>query len=250
VIFIIHLIHINFNFCFILFKVQVMISKNSKNKSSHPRPLVIIGAGGHAVSVLNVALAAGFVIKCFVDKEKKGQNFLGYDIIGHIQELGDVASFDFAIAIGDNAFRERAYSELLLMANNIHFPALVHFSAIIAFNSKIDIGAVIMPNAVIGPNSIIGKFCLVNTMASIDHDCVMSDFSSLAPAAVTGGFVNIGFRSAISIGAIIKDRIKIGSDSVLGANSYLNKNLPDNQVAYGSPARLIRGRNIGDSYLK
>jgi acetyltransferase-like isoleucine patch superfamily enzyme len=107
-----------------------------------------------------------------------------------------------------------------------------------------------MPNAVIGPNTKVGKFCLINTQASIDHDCVMLDYSSLAPSSVTGGTVQIGIRSALSIGATIKHGLKIGNDCVVGANSYLNKDLPNNQVAYGTPAKQVRTRNIGDSYLK
>jgi serine acetyltransferase len=35
----------------------------------------------------------------------------------------------------------------------------------------------------------------------------------------------------------------------VGANSYLNKDLANNQVAYGTPAREIRDRNIFDAYL-
>jgi acetyltransferase-like isoleucine patch superfamily enzyme len=77
----------------------------------------------------------------------------------------------------------------------------------------------------------------------------MLDFSSLAPAAVTGGTVQIGLRSAISIGATIKHGLKIGDDSVVGANSYLNIDLPSNQIAYGTPAKSVRTRKIGDSYL-
>ena len=107
-----------------------------------------------------------------------------------------------------------------------------------------------MPKAVVGPNSKVGKFCLINTQASIDHDCLMLDYSSLAPAAVTGGTVKIGLRSAISIGAIIKHGLKIGGDCVIGAKSYLNKDLPNNQVYYEMPPKQTRARNSGDAYLK
>jgi UDP-3-O-[3-hydroxymyristoyl] glucosamine N-acyltransferase len=65
-----------------------------------------------------------------------------------------------------------------------------------------------MPNAVIGPNSKVGKFCIINTNASIDHDCLMQDYSSLAPRVVTGGDVVIGKRTSISIGATIRNKIK------------------------------------------
>jgi acetyltransferase-like isoleucine patch superfamily enzyme len=106
-----------------------------------------------------------------------------------------------------------------------------------------------MPGSVIGPNSVVGKFCLLNTHSSIDHDCIMSDFSSLAPRATTGGNVKIGHRSAICIGATVKHGLSIGDDSVLGANSYLNFNLPSNKTSWGSPAKIIKERHPSDKYL-
>jgi acetyltransferase-like isoleucine patch superfamily enzyme len=77
----------------------------------------------------------------------------------------------------------------------------------------------------------------------------MKDFASLAPGAVTGGGVEIGFRSAVGIGTAIKQRVVIGDDAVVGAKSYLNQNLPSGVVAYGSPARIIRTRSPGAPYL-
>lgn len=224
--------------------------KGDASKSQDLRPLIVIGAGVHAVSVANVALSAGYKIHHFADKNKSGLELLGYKIIGDIGDLKDIDSYSFGIAVGDNAMRERIYNELIAKYPSLHFPTLIHQSATVCLFSSIGYGTVVMPNAVIGPNTKVGKFCLINTQASIDHDCVMLDYSSLAPSSVTGGTVQIGIRSALSIGATIKHGLKIGNDCVVGANSYLNKDLPNNQVAYGTPAKQVRTRNIGDSYLK
>jgi sugar O-acyltransferase (sialic acid O-acetyltransferase NeuD family) len=222
---------------------------DNANNPSHLRPLIIYGAGGHAVSIANVALSAGYTVKHFVDKNKRGQNLLGVSIIGDIADLDNIDFYCFGIAVGDNAARERIYNEIEAKYTNLNFPPLVHASATISSFTSIGNGTVVMPKAVIGPNSKVGKFCLLNTHSSIDHDCIMLDFSSLAPAAVTGGTVQIGLRSAISIGATIKHGLKIGDDSIVGANSYLNIDLPSNQIAYGTPAKLVKTRKIGDSYL-
>ena len=175
---------------------------------------------------------------------------MGYRIIGDVSELENADSFNFAIAVGDNAARQTIYKNLVEKIPSLYFPSLVHTSAVISFFTEIGDGTVVMPKSVIGPNSKVGKFCLINTQSSIDHDCEMLDYSSLAPGALTGGNVKIGLRSAISIGAIIKHGLKIGDDSVVGANSYLNIDLPNNQVAYGTPAKQVRIRSIGDAYLK
>ena len=62
-----------------------------------------------------------------------------------------------------------------------------------------------------------------STHSSVDHDCNINDYASLAPGVVLGGLVTIGLRSAISIGSTVKHNLTIGHDVVIGANSYVNK---------------------------
>lgn len=95
----------------------------------------------------------------------------------------------------------------------------------------------------------VGRFCIVNTNASLDHDTVMEDFSSLAPGATTGGNCRIGQHTAISIGAVLIHGIHIGEHSVIGAGSLVMKSIDSNIVAYGTPAKAIRQRKEGDQYL-
>jgi sugar O-acyltransferase (sialic acid O-acetyltransferase NeuD family) len=226
-------------------------TKQNREQDSHcARLIVIIGAGGHATSVANVAVSAGYKVKYFVDPKKKGQIFLGTTILGDIAELTDLKNYSFCIAIGDNAIRERIYEEFLKQNLRLNFPCLVHPSAVISCFTEMGAGSIIMPNAVLGPNSKLGIFCILNTSASLDHDCVMSNFSSLAPSAVAGGGVKIGLRTNIAIGAVIKHNVTIGNDSIVGANSYLNKDLPSNNIAYGNPSKIVRARSYGEPYLK
>ena len=100
-----------------------------------------------------------------------------------------------------------------------------------------------------GLKADIADGVIINTKASVDHDNYLMRFSSLAPGVCTGGNVSIGQRSAISIGATIKHGIKIGHDVVVGANSLVINDIISNQVAYGTPAKLIRQRSRGDKYL-
>jgi sugar O-acyltransferase (sialic acid O-acetyltransferase NeuD family) len=216
----------------------------------HQRPLVVVGAGGHAVSVANVARSAGYVVACFVDPSKKGGFLLGRPIIACVDDLEDgVGQYVYSVAVGDNAARQRVHGELSARHRGLVFPPLVHASAVISDFVVLGEGAVLMPLAVVGPNSSVGRFCILNTRSSIDHDCVLSDFASLAPGAVTGGAVRIGSRSAISLGAAIKHGVSVGADCVVGACSYVNQDLPSNLVAYGTPSKVVRLRAEGDPYL-
>ena len=106
-----------------------------------------------------------------------------------------------------------------------------------------------MPQVNIGPNCTVKEFCILNTASSIDHDCEMDAFSSIAPRVVTGGNVKIGLGSAVSIGSTVEHGIVIGDDVVIGANSYVNKRFEGGVLAYGNPCKFVRNRNKGDSYL-
>ena len=212
--------------------------------------MIILGAGGHATSVANVADSAGYDVIAFVDKDKAGQKLLGRDVVAEFTGIENWCNLFLAIAIGDNFSREYVYKDLLLRGSPLKFPTLVHTSATISEYAKIDIGTVVMPGALVGPNSLVGKFCLLNTRSSIDHDTTMMDFSSLAPGAITGGGVSIGQRSNIGIGGTLINGIAIGNDTIVGAGSLLNRNLPSNVVAYGNPAKIVRQRKSDEAYLK
>ena len=213
------------------------------------RPVIIYGAGGHATSVADIALSTGRVVRAFVDPFKGGRELLGVPVVSAVTEIDEWKTCEFAIAVGDNSTREKVFLEACLQFENISFPVLVHSTASVSSTAVLERGTVVGTHASVGPCARIGKFCILNTKSSVDHDCILADFSSLAPAACTGGSVHIGLRSAVCINATVKHGLHVGSDCVVGACSYLNINLESNALAFGTPARLVRNRTKGDSYL-
>ena len=93
------------------------------------------------------------------------------------------------------------------------------------------------------------RVSVIDADTVIEHDSVIEDFVSIAPSATLAGNVTIGFRSVISMGSLVRQKISVGKDSVLGANSFLNTDLEDNVLAYGNPAKIIRKRVLGEPYL-
>lgn len=110
-------------------------------------------------------------------------------------------------------------------------------------------GTVLMAGSVVNSDTVIGKHCIVNTKASVDHDCDVSDFSSLAPGVTLGGTVTVGEFSAISVGASVAHSKVIGAHTVVGAGAVVVRDIPSLVVAYGIPARVVRARVQGDKYL-
>ena len=89
---------------------------------------------------------------------------------------------------------------------------------------------------------------LLNTGSSLDHDSFLAHFASLGPGARTGGNVRIAERTVIGLNAGMLQGVSIGSDTVVGAHSFVNKDMPAATVAYGVPATPVRRRQRNDRY--
>ena len=211
------------------------------------KKIIVIGAGGHATSIAETIISSGNEILYFVDKYKTKNKLLDYNV--HYKIKSTDQPLNIVIAIGDNYKRQFIYKEITEKFPKVYFPSVVHKTASVSHFAKIGKGSVILQNSTVGANTIIGNFCIINTNASIDHDCKLNNFLSLAPASVTGGKVKIGLRSAIGINASIKHNINISKDVIVGSNSYVDKDIKKNLLVYGSPAKIIRKRKIGASYL-
>ncbi|MFM8950205.1 MAG: acetyltransferase [Bacteroidota bacterium] len=217
--------------------------------------VIIVGSSGHAKVLVDIfEKAGGFEILGFIDSYRaKGEKTLGYEVLGSEDDISFILAENSGckvfIAIGDNWTRKLIYDRLKSSIPSVEFATAVHPSAQIGKDVNIGNGVAIMAGAVINSCTEVGDFAIINTNASLDHDCKMDAFSSLAPGVTTGGGVTIGAFSAIGIGANISHRICIGSHTVIGAGSLLLESCADQFLLFGVPAKVIRSRAIGEKYL-
>jgi sugar O-acyltransferase (sialic acid O-acetyltransferase NeuD family) len=217
------------------------------------KPIVLIGAGGHAKVVMDIIEKSGvYRIQGLIDQQKpKGTQVYGYEVLGDESILPALQAeiYGGIVAIGDNWARSRMVSTIQSMAPGFTFITAIHPSAEIARGALIGEGSVVMAGAIVNSDTSIGKHCIVNTKASVDHDCTMGDFSTLAPRATTGAHVTLGDYSVISLGANVVHSIDIGEHTVIGAGATVLSRIESYVVAYGVPAKVIRKRVAGERYL-
>lgn len=63
----------------------------------------------------------------------------------------------------------------------------MHSAAWVDPDAKLGTGTVVFAGAVIRPGSVVGEHVIVNTSASVDHDCVVKDFVHIVPGCTPGG---------------------------------------------------------------
>jgi sugar O-acyltransferase (sialic acid O-acetyltransferase NeuD family) len=117
---------------------------------------------------------------------------------------------------------------------------LVHPDASISRYASIGAGTVICAQAAVIIDSRIGLATIINTGASVGHDCVLEDGVHVAPGARLAGAVSVGACSWIGIGATVKERVRIGRAVTVGAGSTIIRDVPDHVTVVGSPGRIIR----------
>ncbi len=219
------------------------------------KAVFVVGSSGHARVIIDSIEKEGrFRISGLLDPFKPSDAVVsGYRILGGQQDLPALArktgTSQVIIAIGDNWDRHAVYEEISAMAPHLRFVGTRHPFSELGRYVEVGSGTTVMPGAIINCHSRLGRFCVVNTAASVDHDCVLDDFVSIAPGATLGGDVKIGKFTAVSLGAKIAHKVSIGRHVLIGAGAIVLQDLPDNVVAYGAPAQVIRERAPGERYL-
>lgn len=203
--------------------------------------IVVIGAGGHSKVVVDILKEnPAFDLIGLTDKMAQG-DVLGVPILGgddiwpSLIKDGVTAAF---IAVGDNKLRERLSDEALRVG--FQLVPLVDKRAIVSRHAVIEEGALVMPGAVVNADAHIGRESIINTNASVDHECTIGDFVHIAPGCALSGRVKVGSRSLIGTGARVIDSISIGDDTIIGAGASVVKDIPPRCVAVGVPARVIK----------
>ena len=79
----------------------------------------------------------------------------------------------------------------------------------------------------------------------VEHDVEVGEYAHVAPNAAMGGGSSLGAFSHLGIGASVLPCVHIGARSVVGAGAVVVRNLPDEVVAIGIPARIHRQDSQG-----
>ena len=218
--------------------------------------ILIVGSSGHARVIVDIIERSGSheILGLIDDTKPTGTIEIGYAILGGVADLPKIAGErnprGYLIAIGDNWNRGAVAAKIEQLTPALPAISAVHPGAHVARSACIGAGTVVMAGAVVNSGARIGGHCIINTRCSVDHDSKLGDFASIAPGATLAGNVGVGAYSAICMHACVAEKVSVGAHTVVGAGSVVLADLPDEVIAYGTPARVVRPRNKADRYLR
>jgi sugar O-acyltransferase (sialic acid O-acetyltransferase NeuD family) len=207
------------------------------------RKVMILGAGGHARVVANIAaLTADLDIVGIADKSAAtvGERIGGTKIVASLDDLPrwrGQGITHVALAFGGNQERARAMHEA--EANGLASVTLVHPAAVIEDRVAIGDGALICAGAVLVTECRIGRGAIVNTGASVDHESEVGECAHIAPGCRVAGRVTVGDRALLGIAACVVPGRRIGADAVVGAGAVVINDVPAGVTVVGVPARIV-----------
>ena len=201
------------------------------------KTIVIIGASGHGKVVADIAKKAGYTKILFLDDNDQLISCGGYSVAGRVADY-KTYDCDMIVAIGNTEVRQRIQTELMNAGK--HLATLIHPAAVIGENIVIGDGTVVMAGAVVNPGVTIGKGCIINTCASVDHDCVLEDYVHISVGSHLAGNVHVGNGTWIGIGTVISNNISITSGCVIGAGTVVVRDIKSEGTYAGVPAKRLR----------
>lgn len=209
------------------------------------RPLVIVGAGGHAREVHQLALD--------IDAVRPAWNVLGFAVESQYLDAAPVHGlplFDMAtlasthadahvvVAVGEPALRRRLAAAIAARPGH-RFATLVHPRAVVGARVELGAGCVVFAGCVLTTDIRLGRHVHLNAAVSVSHDSRIDDHATLGPRACCCGGVQVGEAADIGAGAVLLPRVEVGTRSIVGAGSVVTRNIPADVTAVGVPARIV-----------
>jgi len=177
--------------------------------------LYVHGQGGHGRAVTAAALDCGYKV---IQTDKR-------------ENTEPPPDAQCIIAIGDNCIRkqhDRGFAK-----------ALIHPSADVSQAAVVRYGSYVGPHATIIAGARIGRGCIINTSATVEHDCKIADWVHIAPGAVLCGTVELGEGVFVGANAVIREGLHIAPWVTIGCGAVVVKDISEPGTFVGNPAHRL-----------
>ncbi|WP_189373015.1 acetyltransferase [Vogesella alkaliphila] len=203
------------------------------------KPLIILGAGGHAAVLVDILRQQRRDIMAIISP---GNDVLRpvFDGLSRWHDNDDVLQcapdeVELVNGLGSlpgNTHRQKLYGDFV--CKGYVFAKVIADSAVISPYAHLGDGVQVLHKAVVQAGTDISENTIINTASVVEHDCCIGAHNHLAPGSVLSGGVHTGNSVHISTGAVVIQNINIGDDVVIGAGVTINKNVAEAVTVYGA----------------
>jgi len=206
--------------------------------------MLVVGAKGFAKEILQILLNNNYnnQIAFYDDIHKNDLLFDKYQILKNdfeVQVFLKENNYLFTIGIGNPLLRNKMHKKIIKLGGKL-ISTICNNTDIGHYDVNIQNGCNILSGVKISNSVTIGICCLIYYNSIIAHDVILGDFLEISPSVTILGHVKISDFVQIGANATILPNISIGNNSIIGAGSVVTKNIPDNVLVVGTPAKIIK----------
>jgi len=201
----------------------------------------VYGAGGFGVETMDILQSSirdgsqkPHRLAFLVDVPKRDE-IIGLPVIAVGRH---VEGAKVTIAVGEPV--DRAHLMDKVASLGLTLASVCSPDAFVSSHAQIGDGVIIAPHVSIQATARIGRNVAINTATIVGHDVVVEDNCVLSSMVNLGGGVHVETLGYIGMGALIKERLRIGRASIVGMGSVVHSDVPDEVIALGNPARVVR----------
>lgn len=206
--------------------------------------LAIYGAGGLGREVLELAKIINGRVKrwddfIFVIDGEPGNDVNGIKVYSYTDAIEKFSgNLEVSMGIGEPAIRERLFEKL--KNDGIDVATLIHPDVSIPETTVIGKGVTIQMGNFISCNVIIEDYVYIQPHTNIGHNDVLKKGSMISGFCNLAGGVTIGEYTYLGISSCYKEGVTIGNNAIIGMGSAVYKDIPDEMIAMGNPARPMK----------
>ncbi len=206
---------------------------------------IIIGAGTYGEVYQAYLKESGVEIIGFLDDDPKyeGQIIRGTPVLGTtglLSELKETKGVEAVYCpLGNNKIRVK----FLSMARDLGYitPNYIHPSVLISPNVTIGEGVYILLGTTIMPHNVIEDFVMISSGVNLAHHSVLETGVFLSMGSNFGASIHAHKYAYCGIGSTIMTGVhELGENCLVGAGAVVIKDVPDNAVVAGVPAKVLR----------
>lgn len=212
------------------------------------KPLVILGAGGHAAVLIDTLKLQNAEILGLVSPELATHRRVLQGIPHYLQD-DDVLTFspdDIRLVNGlgslpGNTLRAKLFTQFIALG--YQFENVIADSAIISPYAELGHGVQVMPGAIIQAGAVIGDNTIINSGSIIEHDCVIGAHNHIAPGVTLSGDVRTEEFVHIGTGASVIQGLQLARYAVVSAGVAVTKNIPVAHSAFNGRISIVRRKD-------
>lgn len=218
--------------------------------------LAIYGASGlgteycSQAQLINKALCWSEIIFVDDDPAKDGQTLVGMRVMPFTKALETYGAdnLEFILSIGEPVVKDIVYKKV--KDHGCKMTNLIHPDVIVNETAELGEGIVICAHSGTPPMSKFGNNVLIQGTTCLGHNLVLGDNVVISSFAFVGGDTEIGRNTYIGPHSCVRNGLKIGENVIVGMGSVVTKDIPDNAVVYGNPAKIMRYNENGRVFSK